>query len=173
MQKVRSISSRGYRPDSQIRNLERGHCKAGRVEQEFSGAQSEKGFEMKKKKIPTVPTKSEHAEQVSIFRLAQLYSRQWPELRFLQGSMNGVRLTIGQAVRAKAAGMKKGVPDIFLPIKRGNYSGLFVELKRVSGGRIEPEQKLWAAMLTSQGYQHHFCKGCDAAWKVITDYLES
>ncbi len=120
-----------------------------------------------------VKIKTEYHEQCAIFRLAQLYSRQWPELRFLNGSLNGVRLTIGQAVKCKNTGMKSGYPDLFLPIKRGSYSGLFVELKRVKGGRVQPEQKLWAAMLTSQGYRHEFCKGCEAAWKVITDYLES
>lgn len=127
----------------------------------------------KKKKVTTVPVRSEYAEQVSIFRLAQLHSRKWPELRFLNGSLNGVRLTIGQAVKSKNTGMKKGYPDIFLPIKRGNYSGLFVELKRVSGCRIEPEQRLWAAMLTSQGYRHIFAYGCDEAWAAIVKYLES
>lgn len=127
----------------------------------------------KKKRTPTAPCPTEYSEQCSIFRRAQLHSRQWPELRFLNGSLNGVRLTIGQAVKAKAAGMKKGVPDLQLPIRRGNYSGLFIELKRIKGGRVEPEQKLWAAMLTSQGYKHVFAYGCDAAWKAITDYLES
>ena len=37
---------------------------------------------MKKTKIP-IP--SEYAEQVAIFKLAQLYARQYPELRFLNG----------------------------------------------------------------------------------------
>ncbi|MCK5603642.1 VRR-NUC domain-containing protein [Candidatus Pacearchaeota archaeon] len=127
----------------------------------------------KKKKVSTVPCPTEHAEQCSIFRRAQLHSRQWPELRFLNGSLNGVRLTIGQAVKSKNTGMKKGYPDIFLPVRRGKHSGLFIELKRVKGGRIEPEQKLWATVLISQGYRHEFCKGGDAAWKVIIDYLNS
>lgn len=127
----------------------------------------------KKEKTPTVPCPYEYDEQVSIFRRAQLYSRQYPELIFLNGSLNGVRLTIGQAVKAKAAGMKKGYPDLFFPIRRGGYSGLFVELKRIKGGHIEPEQKVWANMLISQGYRHEFCEGAEAAWKVITDYLNS
>lgn len=127
----------------------------------------------KKKKMPVVPVRSEYVEQVTIFRLAQLHSRQYPELRFLNGSLNGVRLTIGQAVKAKNAGMKKGYPDLQLPAKRGEYSGLYVELKRIKGGKIEPEQKEWAEFLVLQGYKHSFCKGCDAAWKVIIEYLNS
>lgn len=125
----------------------------------------------KKKKVSIILCPTEYAEQCSIFRRAQLHSRQWPELRFLNGSMTGVRLTIGQAVKSKNTGMKRGFPDIFLPVKRGNYSGLFIELKRIKGGRIDPEQKIWATMLISQDYRHEFCKGADAAWEVIIDYL--
>lgn len=127
---------------------------------------------MKKKKQTSktlMPT--EYAEQCSIFRRAQLHIREWPELRFLNGSLNGVRLTIGQAVKCKNVGMKKGYPDLFLPIKRRNYSGLFIELKRIEGGWADPDQRLWATMLTSQGYRHEFCKGADAAWAVIVNYL--
>lgn len=127
----------------------------------------------KKKKTPKLPIRPEYDEQVSIFRLAQLYSRQWPELRWLNGSLNGVRLTIGQAVKMKSSGMKKGYPDLFLPVRRGKHSGLFVELKRIKNGRIEPEQREWADFLVSQDYRHEFCRGCDEAWKVITDYLDS
>lgn len=125
-----------------------------------------------KKKI-TLPCRTEYQEQAAIFRLAQLHCRQYPELRWLNGSLNGVRLTIGQAVKMKKAGMKKGYPDLFLSVKRGKYSGLFIELKRIKGGRIEPEQREWREFLLSQGYAHHFCKGCDEAWKVIIDYLNS
>lgn len=120
-----------------------------------------------KKPIPT-----EYAEQCAIFRLAQLYVRQYPVLRFLCGSLNGVRLTIGQSVKAKNAGMKKGVPDILLPVVRGTYCGLWIELKRIKDGKILPEQKEWAVFLIKQGYKHKFAYGADEAWTVIINYLE-
>ncbi len=119
--------------------------------------------------LPPIPT--EYEEQTAIFRLSQLYVRQYPELRWLNGSLNGVRLTIGQAVKAKKAGNVKGYPDIFLPVRRGKYSGLFIELKRVKGGSIQAEQQEWREFLLSQGYSHHFCRGCDEAWKIILEYL--
>ena len=46
---------------------------------------------------------SEHDQQCSIFRWADLMLWKFPELKWLRGSMNGVRLTIGQAVKAKKA----------------------------------------------------------------------
>ena len=123
-----------------------------------------------KMKRPPVPT--EYAEQAALFQRAQLYARQYPELRWLNSSLNGVKLTIGQAVKAKKAGMRAGYPDIFLPVKRGLYSGLFIELKRVRGGKVEPEQLEWRAFLISQGYEHFICRGADEAWKVILGYLK-
>lgn len=125
----------------------------------------------KKKQTTSSPAPSEYSEQVAIFKRAHLYARRYPELRFLNGSLNGVRLTIGQAVKCKKTGMRDGYPDINLPVVRGGYSGLYIELKRIKGGKISPEQKEWAEFLTSQGYMHRFCKGCDEAWAVIINYL--
>lgn len=125
----------------------------------------------KKKKECPVP--SEYAEQCHIFRLARTYAMVYPELRFLAGSLSGVKLTIGQAVKAKNAGcLVKGIPDISLPVRRGKYSGIFIELKRRKGGRVEPEQKVWGEFLLSQGYQYHICKGAEEAWKAIEEYLK-
>ena len=125
----------------------------------------------RKREASSQPIPSECSEQVAIFKRAHLYARRYPELRFLNGSLNGVRLTIGQAVKCKKAGMREGHPDIQLPVCRGGYIGLYIELKRIKGGKISPAQKDWAEFLISQGYMHRFCKGCDEAWDVIINYL--
>lgn len=127
---------------------------------------------MRKTKAPPVPT--EYQEQVSVFKLAQIYCRRYPELRFLAGSLSGIRISIGLAVKCKRAGcLNPGQPDLFLPVRRSEYSGLYIELKRIAGGKIDPEQRVWEKFLTEQGFKHEFCSGGDAAWKVIVDYLES
>jgi len=46
----------------------------------------------------------EYRDQVALFQWALLESRKRPELQMLFASMGGVRLTLRQAVRAKAAG---------------------------------------------------------------------
>lgn len=58
----------------------------------------------------------------------------YPELWLLNGSLNGVRLSIGQAVKAKRCGEKRGFPDIFLPVARKGFHGLAIELKKKKGG---------------------------------------
>jgi len=117
------------------------------------------------------PEPSEYEQQKHIFLWAEMMTREYPELWMLNGSLNGVRLTIGQAVKAKASGMKKGYPDIGLDVSRGGYHGLRIELKK-SNGKPTAEQKEWAGRLRDQGYLARFCYGSDMAKKVIIAYLK-
>ena len=122
-------------------------------------------------KLKRPPEPSEYFQQVHIFQFAEIMQVQYPELRLLNGSLNGVRLTIGQAVKAKKAGMKAGFPDLFLPVARGGYHGLFIELKKKSGGSITKEQKVWIEDLSKQGYFAIVCKGVDMAKTILIQYL--
>jgi len=114
---------------------------------------------------------SEYHEQVAIFEWAELQQGKWPELALLNGSLNGVKLTIGQAVKAKKAGMKRGYPDMFLPVARREWHGLFIELK-VGKNKASPEQKTWIEALQGQGYCAVICYGANEAIEVIRSYLE-
>ena len=126
---------------------------------------------MKKKNVLPIPL--EYDDQCSIFTFAQVMAatNQNPDLKMLWASLNGVRLTIGQAVKAKKAGMKKGYPDIGLDVARGGYHGLRIELKREKGGRLEPEQKEWLQDLAEYGYFACVCRGANAAKLVLINYL--
>ena len=68
--------------------------------------------------------------QKQIFEWANMSIRKYPELKLLNASLNGVKLTSKVAgARAKQSGMKKGFPDLFLPVARKGHHGLFIELK--------------------------------------------
>lgn len=119
-------------------------------------------------------------EQAALFRWAAFHVKYYPELALLNGSLNGVRLTIGQAVRAKKQGMKRGFPDIQLPVARGGYHGLFIELKikpyrnhknKIVYPKISAEQLWWIAKLKAMGYCAVICRGFDAAMTEILKYL--
>ena len=123
----------------------------------------------------------ESDEQAALFRWAKMMERYHPELALLNGSLNGVKLTIGQAVKAKKQGMKKGFPDIQLPVPRGGYHGLFIELKikpyrNFKGKMVYPttsdDQKWWQARLREQGNRSEICEGYDAAQNEISSYLQ-
>lgn len=119
----------------------------------------------------------EYQNQVALFEWANIESKKIPCLALLNASMNGVKLlNIKAGARAKRAGMKKGYPDIFLPVARGEYFGLFIELKRQktlnsSKGILTAEQKWWLDSLNSQGYRAVVCYGFYEARDVILEYL--
>lgn len=110
----------------------------------------------------------EEAEQAAVIAWCDLQGHPY---NLINGSMNGVRLTIGQSVKAKKAGMRKGFPDLNLPIARNDYHGLYVEMKRVSGGVASEDQKKWKHILEAEGYAHVYAYGCDEAIAFIKDYV--
>ncbi len=121
------------------------------------------------KSMPGIYAK-EWQEQATVFEWAGRMTGKYPEIELINGSLNGVRLTIGQAVKAKRLGMKKGFPDLSLPVKRYPYCGLYIELK-VEGGRVSQEQRWWGNRLQEQGYMWVVCWGADSAIELIGEYL--
>jgi hypothetical protein len=122
----------------------------------------------------TAPNASEREEQAALFRYAAIQARRDDRWAFLNSSQNGLQAaSIQQAARAKAGGMKKGYPDVFLPVASGGWHGLFIEMKRKNGvpSDVSPEQHEWLWRLLEQNYQAVVCFGWEQAVKQIHDYL--
>ena len=118
------------------------------------------------KKRTTVLCLTEEVEQILLFEWARWASGKYPELEDMHHIPNGGERSKSEAGRLKAMGVKKGVPDIFLPCARGGYHGMYIELKRLHGGRVEPEQR------SAAGYYCVVCRGMEAARAEIVRYLE-
>lgn len=114
---------------------------------------------------------SEHQEQCAIFKWAGFNCGRYPALKYMFGTLNGVRLPIVLAAKAKRSGNKRGVPDIILPYNNGKYAGLYIELK-IPGGRVSKEQKDYINFLKKQGYYADVRVGSVEAIDLITDYME-
>ena len=116
---------------------------------------------------------SEGQEQAALMGWAALEMKRgrMPELALLFHIPNGGARNKAEAGRFKAEGVKAGVPDLFLPVPRGEHHGLFIEMKRRDGGRLSKEQKEWIAALQAQGYQVEVCAGWNEAAEVLTEYL--
>lgn len=112
----------------------------------------------------------EEAEQAALFEWAAYKAGQWPELAYLFHIPNGGLRSKATAARLKAAGVKPGVPDLFLPVTRGQSAGLFIEMKYGSN-KPSPEQRRYIDMLLSEGYAVEVCYGCEQAIEAITAYL--
>jgi len=113
---------------------------------------------------------NEYHNQKMIFEWAEFQKGKYPELSLLNGSLNGVKLTIGQAMKAKRGGLKKGYPDLFLPVARGKYHGLFIELK-YGNNKPSTEQIYWLSRLEGEGYMAEICYGAKEAIELILAYL--
>ena len=113
---------------------------------------------------------SELSEQIKLFRWAATNEHIWPELALMYHTPNEGKRTNGAIL--KAAGMKKGVPDICLPIPQKGYHGLYIELKK-GNRKPTPEQEHYMAILNTWGYKALVCRGAEAAKTVILEYLRS
>lgn len=123
---------------------------------------------------------SEHQEQVALFECMAAHTGKHPELRLAFAIPNGSKRDAITGARLKREGVKRGVPDLFLPVPRilwgpgviiKTYHGLFIELKV---GRNKPtiEQRAWLDNLEAQGYDTYVCYSWYEAWERVQAYLE-
>lgn len=114
--------------------------------------------------------KGEDAEQAALFQYAALQSD--PSWQMMFAIPNGGRRHITTALRLKATGLKAGIPDIFLPVARTPWNGLFIEMKAAKG-KVRPNQAEWHRLLRIEDYKVAICYGCGEAIEVITEYLNT
>lgn len=117
------------------------------------------------------PVPPESVEQQRLFMWARLQACKYPELALLYHVPNGGSRNKAEAGRLQAEGVKSGVPDLCLPVARGCFHGLYIELKRTEGGRVSENQREWLDVLQKQGYCAVVCKGWEAAAEEIKNYL--
>lgn len=119
-----------------------------------------------------LPVPTESVEQISLFRWAHFSRGKYPELALLHHIPNGGTRSKSEAGRFRAEGVKAGVPDICLPVARGGYHGLYIEMKRRKGGRLSADQAEWIEALMREGYVAAVCRGWQEAQALIERYLQ-
>lgn len=123
---------------------------------------------MSKRKYPL--TANEAVEQAALFHWAALQQNAYPELEWMYHIPNGGSRHRLEAYNLKKQGVKSGVPDICLPVARGEYHGLYIELKAHNNTPTE-NQKKWLAGLKKNGYYSVICWGWEQAAEAIKQYL--
>jgi hypothetical protein len=138
---------------------------------------------VEKQKRIGIPT--EHEEQARLIAWTEFMEHLYPELRWIYAVPNGglrpykeyhdnhgrKKRYSTESNKLKAEGVKAGVPDLCLPIRKSIYTDLYIEMKRISGGKLSDDQEAWLNHLLSQGKCAVICKGCEAAQQVILHYL--
>ena len=128
--------------------------------------------ELKRRNDPKGYCPLESDEQQALFSWTRLMEGKHPELKLLYAIPNGGLRNMPEAVRFTKEGVRRGVPDMCLPVARGKYHGLYIELKRIRGGKVSPEQEEWIERLNRQGYRAAVCRGFDEAKKTIEEYMK-
>jgi len=112
--------------------------------------------------------RKESTEQIILVnRVRQLY----PDV-LIFAIPNGGQRSITEAVRLKAEGVLAGMPDLFLARAGENSHGLFIEMKRVKGGKVSAKQQSVMETLKHEGYAVLVAYGCDEAWPYVEQYLK-
>lgn len=121
--------------------------------------------------MPTKPIQHEAMEQEALFEWASYMRLQHPELSLLFHIPNGGSRNKYEAMHLKRQGVKAGVPDLCLPVARGRFHGLYIEMKY---GKNKPSdlQSTWLHALREQGYAAIVCCGWQQAKERILTYLE-
>lgn len=126
-------------------------------------------------KKTTTPT--EHAETVAVV--------QWWEMQWHLYADDGVKCSAesllhvpneglrspATAAILKAEGMRPGTPDLFLAVPSPMAAGLWLEMKKRTGGRVSPAQIKMAEVLRSAGYAVQICKGAKEAVEAIKTHM--
>ena len=106
---------------------------------------------------------SEHSEQVGFINW---FRAKYPDV-LIFAIPNGEKRAISVAKRLKMEGVVRGVPDLYVPAWN-----LWIEMKRVSGGRLSTEQRQMIKYLEGIGHTVIIGKGAGDASKQILDFFE-
>jgi hypothetical protein len=123
---------------------------------------------------PKPPIKSEHQEQVSFIHAAKKLFRASGDdylIPLLFAIPNGGKRDARTAGSLKQEGVRAGVPDLFFAHPSKSAYGLFIEMKKTSGGTVSKEQKLMMSCLEDEGYVCKVARGCKEAVEILKDYI--
>ena len=92
--------------------------------------------------------RSEYDEQCAFI---EWFRYQYPILRIFS-IPNGMRVSIGTAIKGKKSGVLPGLPDLMIPRRpdMGINANIWIEFKRTKGGVVSPVQKDWHEYLTDK-----------------------
>lgn len=114
----------------------------------------------------------ETEEQQALFEWAEMQKQSMPELSLMFAIPNGGKRYRKTACTLKAEGVKPGVSDIYLPVARCGFHGMFIEMKRKQGGKLSDEQRNFISAVAKQGYLAIVPEGWEEASKWILGYLK-
>jgi len=116
--------------------------------------------------MPEISESSEQQKVVSYFRTL------YPWILIFAIPNGGLR-NPAEAARLKKEGVLAGVADLFIAEPRGNYHGLFLEMKKKKGSYLSVKQKDFRSQVEKRGYKFEVGRGfLDAKQKILAYLVE-
>ena len=115
-------------------------------------------------------TEAQHQAAVIKWSQQPHIRARYPELALLFHIPNGGTRDAVEGKHLKQQGVKKGVPDLCLPVPKGIYHALYIEMK-TEKGRTTSDQEWWGNSLLLQGNMWEVCHGWESAVQVLEWYL--
>jgi hypothetical protein len=106
----------------------------------------------------------EHDLQCAIVQYCDV--RHWPILAIPNGGFR-FRTTAGML---KAEGVRRGIPDLLLPVARRGYHGFWIECKSPTG-QPSRDQQWWILELAQQGYRTEVHRDLERAINALNWYM--
>lgn len=119
---------------------------------------------------PYVPSESE--EQQALFEWVEANTYRYPELKAFYHIPNEGKRSKYEGARLKKEGLKEGVSDNCLPVKKGEYGSLYIELKKRQDGVVSKAQSEWIELMRTVGNAAFVCFGWEEARDRLVEYLE-
>lgn len=116
--------------------------------------------------------KTELTEQIRVMKYCESMEAYNEEYKLIYHIPNEGKRKQRTGKNLVKAGLKKGVPDLFISVSKFGYHGLYIELKKDKKSKVEAEQINWIKRLNQQKYIATVCYGADEAIELITAYIE-
>lgn len=115
-------------------------------------------------------TEAQHQQCVIKWSQQAHIREKYPELKLLYHIPNERKCSPVQGKLLKLQGVKSGVPDLHLPVARGDFHSLYIEMKKEDGD-TSANQEWWIEELSKQGNKCVACYGWKEAVLELEEYL--
>lgn len=113
---------------------------------------------------------SETCEMIKFFEYLSWQEIQRPELACIYHIPNEGTRSIRRGRIMKQKGVRAGIPDVCVPIARGEWHSLFLEFK-VKSGKLSPVQVKMCKLLHAHGHCVRVAWSADEAIEILEKYL--
>lgn len=122
--------------------------------------------------VSEIPVPTESEEQQALFEWAEANMYKYPDLDALYHIPNEGKRSKTEGAKLKREGLRDGVSDNCLPVQKGGYGSLYIELKRRKYSKVSDAQREWIELMWKRGNAAYICYGWEEARDRIVEYLE-